>query len=186
MRQIFPTSSTLLCGEKKAPTLPRSSNLPRKTELPIRILHSTGKIVMTDRIFIDSNIWCYLFIQDEYEKYKVSEKFLQNNRENTLFIITYQVINEVTNRLIKKSFSEEKIRETLLYMYKICTIQDFSQNIILTASALRGKYSLSFWDSIIVASALEAHCSILASEDMQNGLHINNMIVKNIYKKESA
>jgi predicted nucleic acid-binding protein len=30
---------------------------------------------MTDKIFIDSNVWCYLFIKDEYEKYKIAEKY---------------------------------------------------------------------------------------------------------------
>jgi predicted nucleic acid-binding protein len=49
--------------------------------------------------------------------------------------------------------------------------------------ALREKYSLSFWDSIIVASALHSNCTVLASEDMQDGLKIDNMIIDNIFKK---
>ena len=137
---------------------------------------------MIDKIFIDSNVWCYLFIQDEAEKHQVSERFISNNTNDALFVITYQVINEVTNRLIKKKFSEIKIRENIQYMYRICTIQDFSKDIIFFASTLREKYSLSFWDSIIVASAIVSNCNILASEDMQDGLRINNTIIKNIYK----
>jgi len=137
---------------------------------------------MIDRIFIDSNIWCYLFIQDEQDKYKISEKFISDNIDDSMFVITYQVINEVTNVLIKKKFSEEKIKENLQYMYEICTIQDFSKDIIMSASSLRGRYSLSFWDSIIVASAVISKCCILVSEDMQNGLKINNTIIKNIFK----
>jgi predicted nucleic acid-binding protein len=66
-------------------------------------------------------------------------------------------------------------------MYKICTIQDFSKEITILAFLLREKYSLSFWDSIIVASALAANCNILASEDMQHGLKINNMTIHNIF-----
>jgi predicted nucleic acid-binding protein len=66
-------------------------------------------------------------------------------------------------------------------MYKICTIQNFSKEITMLAFSLREKYSLSFWDSIIVASALNANCAILASEDMQNGLKINNMSINNIF-----
>jgi predicted nucleic acid-binding protein len=38
------------------------------------------------------------------------------------------------------------------------------------------KYSLSFWDSLIVASALAANAEILYSEDMQNGLLIENKL----------
>jgi predicted nucleic acid-binding protein len=53
----------------------------------------------------------------------------------------------------------------------------------MSAFTLREKYSLSFWDSIIVSSALNANCNILASEDMQDGLKINNMIINNIFNK---
>ncbi len=51
-----------------------------------------------------------------------------------------------------------------------------NQEILLKASELRMKYSLSFWDSLIVASALAANAEILYSEDMQNGLLIENKL----------
>jgi predicted nucleic acid-binding protein len=41
---------------------------------------------------------------------------------------------------------------------------------------LRGHYSLSFWDGLIVASAVLGEASILYSEDMQNGLIIENTL----------
>jgi predicted nucleic acid-binding protein len=138
---------------------------------------------MTDRIFVDSNIWVYFFVQDEYNKYKIAEEYFSKNADDSVFIITYQVINEVTNRLIRNKFTEKTIKENIEYMYKICTIQDFSKKIILSASAIRESYSLSFWDSIIVASAIESNSNILASEDMQDGLKISNTTIKNIFKK---
>jgi predicted nucleic acid-binding protein len=137
---------------------------------------------MTDRIFVDSNVWVYFFVQDEYNKYKIAEEYFSNNANDSVFIITYQVINETTNQLIKNKISEETIKENIEYMYKICTIQDFSKNIILSASKLRESYSFSFWDSIIVSSAIGSNSNILASEDMQDGLKINNTTIKNIFK----
>jgi predicted nucleic acid-binding protein len=53
----------------------------------------------------------------------------------------------------------------------------------MLAFTLREKYSLSFWDSIVVSSVLNANCNILASEDMQDGLKINNMTINNIFNK---
>ena len=38
------------------------------------------------------------------------------------------------------------------------------------------KYSLSYWDSMIVAAALEASCTVLYSEDMQNGLLVDQRL----------
>jgi predicted nucleic acid-binding protein len=138
---------------------------------------------MIDRIFIDSNVWLYFFLKDEKEKYRIAEKYFLENAGGSVFIITYQVINEVTNQLIKNNHDENTIVENIEYMYKISTIQDFSKEIILSASELRQRYSLSFWDSIIVTSAIKSNCNILASEDMQDGLIIEHTEIKNIFKK---
>jgi len=135
---------------------------------------------MTDKIFIDSNIWLYLFRHDEANKYNIAEKFILSNADNSMYI-SYQVINEVTNQLVRNNFNEKMIKENIEYMYKICTVYNFSKDIIMLVSALREKYSFSFWDSMIVASSLNSGCNILASEDMQNGLVLDKMIIKNIF-----
>ena len=131
---------------------------------------------MQNKIFIDSNIWLYLFIQDNKEKYKMVEKYFLNNSLNANFIISYQVVNEISNILLKNKFQETEIRESIENLFKICTIQEFNKEIILTASSIREKYSFSFWDSIIVGSALFSRCNTLISEDMQNGLIVNKKL----------
>ena len=42
--------------------------------------------------------------------------------------------------------------------------------VVKNASSLRQQYSFSFWDSLIIASALEAGVTLLYSEDMQDGI----------------
>jgi len=137
---------------------------------------------MRNKIFIDSNIWLYLFLQDDKEKYKITEKYLLKNNLNSTFVITYQVINEVASILLKNNFTETEIRENIEYLIKINTLQDFTKEIVLIASSIRERYSISFWDSIIIGSALFAKCDILISEDMQDGLIIDNkLLIKNIF-----
>jgi predicted nucleic acid-binding protein len=141
---------------------------------------------MQNKIFIDSNIWLYLFLQDDNKKYRIAEEYLIKNNLSSSFIITYQVINEVANILLKNNFTEIEIRENIEYLLKVCTLQDFTKEILLTASFVREKYSISFWDSIIIGSALFAKCDILVSEDLQNGLIIDNkLLIKNIFYKET-
>jgi predicted nucleic acid-binding protein len=125
---------------------------------------------MTDKIFVDTNVWVYLYLHDDEEKYKIAEEYLLKNDQDTVFIITWQIINEVSNTLLRYKYGESEIRKYIEQLCKTCTIQDFTKEIVLTASSLRGKYSFSFWDSIIVGSALFSECNILISEDMQNGL----------------
>jgi predicted nucleic acid-binding protein len=138
---------------------------------------------MRDRIFIDTNVWVYLFLQDDDEKYKTVERFLSDNNRKAIFFITYQIINEVSNTMLRYKYSENQIREYIGFLYRICTIQNFNKEIILNASSIRERYSFSFWDSILIGSALFAECNMLVSEDMQNGLTVDkSLLIRNIFK----
>ena len=55
-------------------------------------------------------------------------------------------------------------------------IIELNREILIKASELRGRYPISFWDGLIVASALFADADILYSEDMQNGLLIEKKL----------
>jgi predicted nucleic acid-binding protein len=131
---------------------------------------------MQNKIFVDSNVWLYLFLQDDNNKYITTERYFLSNNLNSNFIITYQVINEISNILLKNNFTETEIRENIDYLFKVCTIQEFTKEIILTASFIREKYSFSFWDSILVGSALFSKCDAFVTEDMQDGQIIENTL----------
>ena len=126
------------------------------------------------RCFIDSNIWLYAFIEsDDLDKHKKAQRLIQT----TTPIISTQVINEVCVNLIRKAnFSEEQIRQLITSFYGNYQVQKLNQSTALAATQLRESYSLSFWDSMMIASALDASLSCLYSEDMHNGLHIFNQL----------
>jgi len=136
---------------------------------------------MTDRIFIDSNIWVYLFSDNKNHKAKVVEVFLADNAVKSVFVTSCQVVNEVCNVLKRHGLAEEKIRIVIEDITNICLVQDLSKDVCLLASMLREKYSFSFWDSIIVATAKTAGCDLLISEDMQDGLLMDELKIKNIF-----
>jgi len=50
-----------------------------------------------------------------------------------------------------------------------CSVSELSLKTVFSAWKLREKYKYSYWDSLILASALESSCSIIYSEDMQHG-----------------
>ena len=49
----------------------------------------------------------------------------------------------------------------------------------LTASELRTEYKLSYWDSLIVATALRINAQVLYSEDMQDSQTIEKVTIRN-------
>jgi predicted nucleic acid-binding protein len=88
-----------------------------------------------------------------------------------------QVINEICVNLIKKAgFSEGQISKLIESFYEKYAIVEMDESLLLTASQLRQEYGFSFWDSMIVASALIADVNLLYSEDMQNDLMVRGVL----------
>ncbi|MBD2485364.1 PIN domain-containing protein [Planktothrix sp. FACHB-1365] len=130
--------------------------------------------------FCDSNIWLYQFLIDpdsdrseEIKKHNIAINL--TNQKNIL--ISTQVINEVCAVLCKKAkLSEIKIKQIIEEFYQGCIVMDIDRNIIVIASDLRIQYNFSFWDSLIVASALSGGADTLYSEDMQDGLIVSRQL----------
>ena len=80
------------------------------------------------------------------------------------------------NLLKKANFSEEKIKNLIQSLYKRYSIFELSQDVLLKASEIRLNYSFSFWDSIVVSSALDSEADYLISEDMQNGFKFEDKL----------
>ena len=136
---------------------------------------------MSNRMFIDSNVWVYLFSENGNHKAEVVQTFLVSNTAHSIFVTSSQVVNEVCNVLKRHGMAEEKIRVVIENLTSICVVQNLSKDVCLIASRLREKYSLSFWDSIIVATAKTAGCNLLISEDMHDEQVMDGLKIKNIF-----
>jgi len=141
---------------------------------------------MKNRIFVDSSIWVYLFLDDEGAKSKVASAYITKGAKSNQLVISCQVVNEVCRALKKKNYTEQEIRNIVEDMMGLCEVRDNTGEIILMSFELCEKYSFAYWDSQVVASALLSQCDILASEDMQDGLKIADLIIKNVMKVKVA
>ena len=136
---------------------------------------------MQDKYFFDSNIWLYLFLEKGSRKSLIAKQYIESTVLKNQIVISWQVLNEVSINLLKKGFTEQQVLSIVKWLYKIATIQDFTKEMLLKASLLRDKYSISYWDSLIVAAALESNCRFLITEDMQNGQKITSLTIRNIF-----
>ena len=136
---------------------------------------------MPDKYFFDSNVWLYLFLEKGSRKSLIAKQYIESSVLKNQIVISWQVLNEACINLLKKGFTEQQILTILEWLYKITTIQDFTKDILMEASSIREQYSISYWDSLIIAAALESNCRFLFSEDMQNGLKIGNLTIRNIF-----
>ena len=129
----------------------------------------------SDPYFLDSNIWLYALLKpaqpspDDLTKAQISNRLIDSPN----VIVSTQVINEVGVNLIKKArFTEPQIQSLIQSFYDGCQVIAPSQALLTQASQVRDRYSLSFWDGLIIAAALTANVGTLYSEDMQDGLII--------------
>src|SRR6185437_8297246 len=103
-------------------------------------------------VFADTNIWLYAFIRGQSaEKTPVAQAIVSNRS----FIVSTQVISEICVNLIRKtSFSEPEIRELIAAFFQKHTVVLLNEEILLSASLLRERYRLAYWDSLLISAAL--------------------------------
>lgn len=125
---------------------------------------------MSDK-FTDSNILLYLFSADTVKK----ETALRIFNEHP--VINLQVIGENMNVCLRDfKFTAEKALNHAQQLQKNCDVRTINTATIESALQLLKRYQYSFWDSLIIASALENNCTILYSEDMQDRQVIENKL----------
>jgi predicted nucleic acid-binding protein len=125
--------------------------------------------------FIDTNIWLYAFITGSNpSKTTIAKTIIQSEPR---IVVSTQVINEISVNLIKKvAFPEGDLRQLIASFYRRYQVVEFGHAILVRASEVRERHQLSFWDSLIVASALAAGASILYTEDMHDELVVEGQL----------
>lgn len=139
---------------------------------------------MSDKIFIDTNIFIYAFDDDFPHKKTIANSIVELFTSNPDYYISTQVLREFYSIVTRKIKVNAKIAKSFIVSLKEFNIVADTLDTILKAIDLQSKYSLSFWDSLIVASAIENNCTILYSEDMQHNLKIQDLTVINPFKEE--
>jgi len=128
-------------------------------------------MIMT-KIALDTNILIYNHGFDGEAKQIIADGFLDNTP-----VISAQVISEYLNVMKRISkMGKRELMEMCAEWLEDCHVQPVRLSTINRARHLIEKYDFQLFDSIIVASALEAGCNILYSEDMQHGQLIDGTL----------
>jgi predicted nucleic acid-binding protein len=126
---------------------------------------------MPARVFVDTNIWLYALLElEDAPADRRHQQAIDFLAELTRPVINSQVIRETCANLIKKAkMPEASIQGVLKAWYRDSDVVTSNAAQYLLASELRTNNAFSYWDSMIVAAALDAGCTTLCSEDMQHG-----------------
>ncbi|MBU2569381.1 MAG: PIN domain-containing protein [Gammaproteobacteria bacterium] len=115
-----------------------------------------------NRHFLDTNVVIYAYSNTEIEKSNRANELLFNDHS----IISTQVVNEFSNVCLRKFRQpEQTIIKTLLELARTTTIANFSLATQLEALIkLCDAHCFSYYDALIVATAMENECAILYCE----------------------
>jgi predicted nucleic acid-binding protein len=121
--------------------------------------------------FFDTNVLLYVASGDP-AKADRAEKLIASGGT-----ISVQVLNEITNVARRKmGMSWTETRAFLSMMRGLLPVQPLTIDIHETGVALAERHELSTYDAMIAASALHADCDTLWSEDMQDGIVLDDRL----------
>lgn len=137
---------------------------------------------MSVESFIDTNIFIYQLERLDTRKATIAEELIRQSIANKTACISFQIVQECLNTALRKAqiqLSESEIRSYLQSVLGPLLSVQPSIQLYNSALDIRLRYQFSFYDSLIIAAALEAGCTCLYSEDMQDGQQIQSLTIQN-------
>ena len=136
---------------------------------------------MSDKAFFDTNVLVYAFDSSEPEKSAISKKLIHDFGENGNLVLSTQVLQEfyVTLTKVGKALLTQQEAGEIVNDFAEFPLIQVDKNIISRAMKRHQSRAFSFWDAMIVEAALQSGCAQLLSEDMQDGLVIGSLTIRN-------
>lgn len=132
--------------------------------------------------FIDSNVFVYLFDETDDHKRETADAIVESAIRDRSAAISFQVVQETLNVLTRKvpalmtpEDAGRFVERTLAPLWKVSP----SLSLYRRALDIQSRYQYAFYDSLIVAAALDAGCARLLSEDFQDGQRIESLTIEN-------
>jgi predicted nucleic acid-binding protein len=137
---------------------------------------------MSVECFIDTNLFIYQLEASDERKAATADRIIRKGIESHNACISFQVVQECLNTVLRKAEIPLSTDETRQYLDNVLApLYRVSARISLYRRALdlQVRYRYGFYDSLIVAAALDAGCTRLYSEDLQDGQRIEGLTIEN-------
>ena len=141
---------------------------------------------MSDRFFLDTNIFIYSFDQTAKAKSRVAQDLIDRAVGTKKGIVSYQVVQEFFNVALRRWLQPMSLADAEQFLaITFRPLLTVFPSIGLYGEALRlqQQSSIGWYDSLIVASAVEGRCTILFTEELQDGRKFGDLRVRNPFAK---
>ncbi|MEA3037054.1 MAG: hypothetical protein QOH04_2831 [Sphingomonadales bacterium] len=135
------------------------------------------------RVALDSNILVYLVgisrTADDDPKIERVRTLVEALGEKASLVAPVQALGELVVVLRRSGASAEEARALLIDIAEGVNVAPSELRTALSAADLAVDHKLQFWDAMILSAAVDAGCTLLLSEDMQNGFVARGVTVVN-------
>jgi predicted nucleic acid-binding protein len=134
-----------------------------------------------NKVFVDTNIIVYAYDASAGEKHEKAFRLMEDLWNSGVGIISSQVLQEffvIITKKIRKPLDITIAKDIVKDLLKWETIM-INGNLILEAIDIHKKHKFSFWDSIIIASALEGGAQVISSEDFPDLQTVKGVVMRN-------
>lgn len=137
---------------------------------------------MSGRFFLDTNIFVYTFDHNAPAKAKKAAELIRQASNAGDGIVSYQVVQEFFNvalRRFSQPMTPAEAEQYLITVFRPLLAIQSSPAIYVEALRISATHRFAWYDSLIVAAALEGECETLYSEDLQHGREIEGLRIEN-------
>jgi predicted nucleic acid-binding protein len=128
--------------------------------------------------FLDTNVFVNLFDEVDGHKRDTAERLVADALTHGSAVVSHQVVQETLNALTRKlgvtpTDAQKLLDSVLVPLWRVGP----SPELYARALEVRDRYGFSFYDALVVASALAGGCTRLLTEDLQHGQRIGDLTV---------
>jgi predicted nucleic acid-binding protein len=139
------------------------------------------------KIALDTNVLLYAAavwrVEADKPKTAIIRDMLPKLSDDAAIVAPYQTFGEAYNAMQRVGHDREKCRQTILEWRDRYEVPGSDEGSYLSAFDLATEHNLQFWDALILNVAAESGCSLLLSEDMQDGFAWRGVTVVNPFAK---
>ena len=137
---------------------------------------------MSDRFFLDTNIFVYSFDQSVTAKARKAAQLIRKALTTQKGVVSYQVVQEFFNVALRRFAQPMRVGDAEQYLatvFRPLLGVHSSPALYVEALRLHAQSRLSWYDALIVSAALQAQCDLLYTEDLQHGQRFQSLQVVN-------
>ena len=140
---------------------------------------------MNGKFFLDTNILVYAYDQGEPNRQQIAQRLLLDGIKSDSAVISTQVLGEffvtMTHKIEKKL--SPKIAQKEIELLRVLSLVEIDYEMVVKAIEIHSESQISYWDALIITAAKRAKCSVLYTEDLNDGQEINGVRIVNPFSQ---